>query len=152
MSNFLRSRSETADFEEPNSVKDNLPELPPIDEVRFINKVVAIVLASGMYLSIGFYLVGLLLLFVKGGKVPDISKEYYHSFGSFFVALLSLSPKSFLYLGTIVLILTPISRVFISIFAFWKEKDRKFVVVTTIVFIVILASVVVGSVFKINVG
>jgi len=122
------------------------------EEVRFINKVVTIILASGMYTTIGFYLIGLILLFINGDAVPQTSLQYFHTFGSFLSSMLSLNPRSFLYLGTISLILTPVSRVFISIFAFWKEKDRKFVVVTTMVFLVIVASVVVGCIFKINVG
>ena len=125
---------------------------PDKSEVQFINKIVAIILASGMYVTVGFYLIGLILLFTKGDGVPEISKQYFHSFGSFLSGTLSLDPQPFLYLGTVSLILTPISRVLISIIAFWKEKDAKFVFVTMVVFIVILASVVVGMVFKINVG
>lgn len=121
-------------------------------EARFINKVVSIILATGMYTTIGFYLIGLALLFVKGDAIPETSNQYFHSLGRFVSSLLSFSPRAFLYLGTISLILTPVSRVLISVFAFWIEKDKKFVVVTTIVFLVIAASVVVGSVFKINVG
>jgi len=123
-----------------------------LQEVRFINKVVTVILATGMYTTVGFYLIGLILFFAKGDSIPQTSMQYFHSFRSVMLAILSLSPRSFLYLGTISLILTPVSRVFISIFAFWKEKDKKFVIVTTVVFLVIVASVVVGSIFKINVG
>jgi len=123
-----------------------------LPELQFINKVVSVILAAGMYATIGFYLLGLILLFAKGDGVPEISKQYFHSFRSFVSGFLSMNPRPFLYLGTISLILTPITRVLISIFAFWKEKDKKFVMVTMIVFMVIFASVVVGMVFKINVG
>ncbi len=121
-------------------------------EAQFINRVVAFILATGMYTTIGFYLVGLILLFIKGDSVPQVAQQYFHSFGDFFSSLFTLDPRAFLYLGTVSLILTPVSRVFISIFAFWKEKDFKFVGITAIVFLVIVASVLVGSVFKINVG
>ncbi len=138
MSDFSHSR-------EPNLQLDK-------SEVQFINKVVTIILATGIYTTVGFYIIGLTLLFTKGESVPEISKQYFHSFGSFISGVLSLNPRSFLYLGTISLILTPVSRVLISIFAFWKEKDKKFVFVTAIVFFVIIASIVVGSIFTINVG
>jgi uncharacterized membrane protein len=121
-------------------------------EVQSINKVVTTVLAVGMYATVGSYLIGLVLLFAKGDLVPEISKQYFHSFGSLVSGILSLNPRAFLYTGTITLILTPISRVLISIFAFWKEKDKKFVFVTMVVFVVILAGVIAGMVFKINVG
>ena len=120
--------------------------------MQFINKVVGIILAAGIWATVGFYLFGLILLFAKGDGVPEISKQYFHSFGSFMSEFLSLDPRPFLYLGTISLILTPVGRVLISIFAFWKEKDMKFVFVTMIVFGVIIVSVIFGMLFKINVG
>ncbi len=121
-------------------------------EIQFINKVVAIILSTGMFATVGFYLIGLILLFIKGRPIPSLSDQYFHSFGEFFSYLTTLHPRAFLYLGTVCLILTPVSRVFISIIAFWKEKDFKYVGVTFIVFMVIVISVIIGSVFKINVG
>ncbi len=121
-------------------------------ETQFINKVVAIILATGMYLTIGLYLIGLVLLFAKGRPIPSLSGQYFHSFGDFFSSIFSLHPRAFLYLGTITLILTPVSRVLISIIAFWKEKDFKYVGITAIVFLVIVMSVVAGSVFRLNIG
>jgi len=134
-------------------VKSREPDLQPSgSEVQFINRIVTIILASGMFLTVGFYLIGLVLLFAKGDSAPEVSHQYFRSFGSFFSSVMSLQPGAFLYLGTLTLILTPVSRVLISIFAFWKEKDRRFVLVTAVVFMVIIASIVAGMVFKINVG
>ena len=121
-------------------------------ETQDINKIVSIILATGMYTTIFFYLIGLILVFVKGTPIPKLSQQYFHSFGGFFAALFGLHARAFLYLGTIFLILTPVSRVVISIFAFKREKDYKYVGVTAVVFLIILISVIVGSVFKINVG
>jgi uncharacterized membrane protein len=121
-------------------------------ETQFINSVVAIILATGMYVTVTLYLVGLVLMFAEGTGVPRMSDQYFHSFGTFFSSLFSLRASAFLYLGTITLILTPVSRVLISIFAFWKEKDFKYVGITAVVFMVIMISVLVGSVFKLNVG
>ncbi|MGO9482032.1 MAG: DUF1634 domain-containing protein [Candidatus Kryptoniota bacterium] len=132
-------------------VAERVPQ-PDKMEVRFINKVVANILAIGIYTTVGFYLIGLILLFAKGDSVPDVSSQYFHSLRTLLSGILSLNPRSFLYLGTVSLILTPVSRVLISIFAFWMEKDRKFVFVTAMVFLVIIASIVVGSIFKISVG
>ncbi len=125
---------------------------PDISEVKFINRIVSTILASGMYATVGFYLIGLFLLFVKSDAVPEVSKQYFHSFGSFLSGVLNLNARPFLYIGTITLMLTPISRVLVSIFAFWLEKDKKFVIVTAVVFIIIMSSVLVGSVFRINPG
>ncbi|HEY9166748.1 MAG TPA: DUF1634 domain-containing protein [Candidatus Kryptonia bacterium] len=121
-------------------------------EGRALTKVVAFILGTGMYTTVALYLAGLILLFAKGGTAPALSRQYFHSFGDFFSGLVTLDARAFLYLGTITLLLTPVSRVFISIFAFWRERDFKFVGITLIVFLVIVASVLVGSVFKINLG
>ncbi len=121
-------------------------------ETQDINKIVSIILATGMYATIFFYLIGLILVFVRGTHIPKLSQQYFHSFGGFFTSLFGLHARAFLYLGTIFLILTPVSRVIISIFAFKKEKDYKYVGVTTVVFLIILISVLIGSIFKINVG
>lgn len=121
-------------------------------ETQDINNIVSIILATGMYTTIFLYLVGLILVFARGTPIPKLSQQYFHSFGDFFTDLFSLRARAFLYLGTISLILTPVSRVAISIFAFRREKDYKYVGVTTVVFLIILISVIVGSVFKIKVG
>jgi uncharacterized membrane protein len=137
---------------EPQIRAQRLDFQPEKSEVQFINKVVGVILGAGMYTTVALYLIGLVLLFAKGDSVPDVSRQYFNSLSSFFSELLSLEPRAFLYLGTIALILTPVSRVLISIAAFWRERDRKFVFVTAFVFLVILAGVIVGLVFKINVG
>jgi len=125
---------------------------PKASEVQYINKVVAIILSTGMYLTTAFYAVGLILVLAKGDGVPHLSQQYFYSVASFLMGIVRLDPRAYLYLGTICLIMTPVSRVFISIFAFWKEKYFKYVAVTAVVFLVIVASVIIGSVFKINVG
>jgi uncharacterized membrane protein len=121
-------------------------------EIQQINHVVAVILTIGMYTTIFFYVVGLVLFFVKGAPEDPLSGQYFHSFASFLNNLIHLQPESFLYLGTVTLILTPISRVFISIFAFLRDRDYKFVFITITVFCVILASIIVGSVFKMKIG
>ncbi len=129
-----------------------MDEIQLKSETKFINRVVAIILATGMYTTIAFYAIGLAILYIKGDSVPSLSEQYFHSFGSFFSSLFTLHARAFLYLGTVTLILTPVSRVLISVFAFWKEKDYKYVGVTIVVFLVILVSVLIGSVFKLNLG
>lgn len=121
-------------------------------EIQQINHVVAVILTIGMYTTIFFYLVGLILFFVRGSAEDALSAQYFHSFYAFFNNLLHLQPEAFLYLGTVTLILTPISRVFISIFAFIHDRDYKFVLITLLVFCIILASILVGSIFKVKIG
>ncbi|MGC8653021.1 MAG: DUF1634 domain-containing protein [Candidatus Kryptoniota bacterium] len=121
-------------------------------EIQQINHVVAVILTVGMYTTIFFYVVGLVLFFIKGSVEDPVSAQYFHSFFAFYNSLIRLQPEAFLYLGTITLILTPISRVFISIFAFMRDRDYKFVFITLLVFCVILASILLGSIFKVKIG
>lgn len=54
-------------------------------------------------------------------------------------------PTIILMVATIILILTPILRVLISIYAFFVDRDRKYVVVTSTVLLVIILTIVLGA-------
>ncbi len=121
-------------------------------ETQYINRIVGIILATGMYVTIGLYAAGLILALIEDSRIPSTAHQYFPSISVFISSLTHLDARTFLYLGTLSLILTPVSRVFISIFAFWKEHDFKYVGVTSVVFVIILISVIIGSVFKIAIG
>ena len=57
-----------------------------------------------------------------------------------------ITPEGILYLGVIILLLSPVGGVFISIFYYGYMKDRKL----TIVSIIVLFLMVIGVVFKIG--
>ena len=59
---------------------------------------------------------------------------------------LALRARSIIQLGLVALILTPILRVAFSLVGFAFERDRKYVVITSIVLVVLLYSLVIGSV------
>ncbi len=50
--------------------------------------------------------------------------------------------KSLIQLGLFVLILTPISRVAMSVFFFLRERDRIFVVITSVVLLILLGGLI----------
>lgn len=60
-----------------------------------------------------------------------------------FGGLSVLDPVSLIELGVILLIATPVSRVFVSILLFGAEKDRLYVAVTTVVLVLLLFSMLV---------
>lgn len=117
-----------------------------------VNKIVTTTLRIGMSVTILVYLFGIVLSFLKLQKVPSISHQYFSSVGAFFSGIGSLDPRAFLLLGTVSLIFTPAACVFFSIFAFWKHKDFKYVGVSAVVFLIIMISVFIGSVFKVKLG
>lgn len=119
---------------------------------RHINKSVETTLTIGMNFTVGVYLIGLVLAFVSRKAVPAIPDQYFKSIGGFFLGLSRFEPQAFLFLGTLSLILTPVVCVFTLIVAFWRSHDYKYVGVAIIIFLVIVASVIVGTVFKSHTG
>lgn len=58
--------------------------------------------------------------------------------------LARLDPASWMRVGTLVLILTPVLRVVLACLAFARDRDGKFVAVTGVVLLVIVLTVVLG--------
>ena len=122
-----------------------------IVELELVERIIAKILAIGIFFSSFFYVAGLILVFIKGEKI-NIGNFSFVSLGDFFYGFVSLNPKSFLFMGTVVLIFTPISRVVLSIYLFAKKKESKFVAITLIVAFIILISVLMGVVFSLKLG
>lgn len=70
----------------------------------------------------------------------------------FFYNMFLLEPEPYLYAGSLTLIFTPILRVFISIYFFYKNNDKKFFLVTAIVGIILLLSILIGIFFSLKLG
>jgi uncharacterized membrane protein len=121
------------------------------EEADIISRVVSSILSTGIYTTSAFYLTGIILFFIQGAAIPDLHNQCFHTLHSFLKSILGLDPGPFFYLGTVSLILTPISRVGASIVSFMYERDRKFALVTAIVAIIIATSVTIGLVFHIKV-
>lgn len=105
-----------------------------------------------MYTTVSLYVIGMILSFVKLKHVPMLSHQYLGSMGGFLEGLVRLDPRPFLLLGTVALIFTPAACILISVFTFWRRRDFKYVGVTAAVLLVIVVSVVIGSIFKVKVG
>jgi len=57
--------------------------------------------------------------------------------------IVSFAPFSWIELGVIILIATPVARVLISVFLFAAEKDRLYVLITAVVLALLLFSMLV---------
>lgn len=119
----------------------------PLHENGKINTIVSSILAIGMYITFGLYFVGIIIFFVQGGSIPKTSLQYFHNWHQLIKGIYYLTPEPFFYLGTIVLILTPVSYIAAAIFVFLWERNYRFVVVTIIIASVIALSILIGSVF-----
>jgi uncharacterized membrane protein len=100
------------------------------------------VLSVGSYLAAFLTLVGL-ILFLFTGQIPGIEGESRPlSFSLFFSGLKEKSPLTFLNLGILVMMLTPLLRVITAGFSFFLEKDYKYVWIASGVFIILLISII----------
>lgn len=130
-----------------NSTKDQpQPVASPQAEENVYSDVYRLLIA-GMVVTNILFVIGLVLALLHPHYFPlsaDWVRSQYH-WRTVASGLMHGNPSSYMMLGTLLLILTPIARVLVSIYAFWVDHDRKYVVVTLIVMIVIILTVVLGK-------
>jgi uncharacterized membrane protein len=105
-----------------------------------IERMVNRVLVVGVALSVALMAAGLVLGVVDRQGLP----AHVVSLGDLPSALGSLDPAAYLSLGVMVLIATPFVRVAGSIVAFAREHDRRYVLITVVVLVVMCVSVALG--------
>lgn len=116
-----------------------------------LEKAIGIALRIGVALSVIFILVGMVLLFLDGGaagyslsQITQTNSPVNTSTFSFMQVISGLSQLdgiSFILMGLIILIATPITRVALSIFGFFFERNWLYVAITTIVFIDLIIAI-----------
>ena len=105
------------------------------------------VLLGGVVLAAAIILAGLALFLVKGTAGESLSdlvdqQKAAVDFGSILRGIGGADGKSLIQLGLFVLILTPISRVAMSLFFFLRERDRVFVAITAVVLLILLSGLI----------
>jgi len=119
-----------------------------------MNVVIGEVLRYGVILSGAIILVGIISLAATNGLTGITGMLTYNpnvvphdnidvSLGGLAQGLVTLSAFSWIELGVIVLIATPVSRVVISVFLFAAERDRLYVLITAVVLALLLFSMLV---------
>lgn len=102
------------------------------------------VLMAGMIVSTALFAFGLIRAMMLHTYFPltqDWVRAHYH-WSVVAHGLATMDPTVLMMVATILLILTPVARVVVSIYAFWVDHDRKYVAVTSIVlFIMVLTYV-----------
>lgn len=101
-------------------------------------------LRGGTALSAALVVFGLVLLAVRGGPTLATPPAPFH-LATLASELVNLQPFGFLLLGLVVLVLTPVSRVAISVALFAASGDRPFMWLTITVLTILLVSVIVGA-------
>jgi uncharacterized membrane protein len=116
-----------------------------------IEKVVSVVLRTGVIISGFIVLLGGIYFLVRHGREP----VNYHTFqgqtfsGHYIVEIvrgaLRLQGRSIIQLGVLCLIATPIVRVVVSLIGFALERDRTYVLITSLVLVILLYSLISGA-------
>jgi uncharacterized membrane protein YfcA/uncharacterized membrane protein len=116
-----------------------------------IAKSIGWILQGGVMLSALVIVLGLLLLPSRpGGLTPERVLAFPQTLSQVGAGLLVLRPQAVITLGLLLLVATPIVRVAASIVAFAIERDRRYVLITLIVLVILLCSLFFGGISPTN--
>ena len=104
------------------------------------------VLLAGMVVSTALFAAAIVKALLRPEFVPltpEWIKQQYH-WSVIVHGIATFDPTVMMLLATALLVLTPIARVVVSVYAFRVDHDRKFVIITLIVLLVIILTVVLG--------
>ncbi len=104
------------------------------------------VLLGGMLVSTSLFIIAIVRALLRPTFVPltrSWIRQHYH-WSIIVQGITSLDPTVIMLIATVLLILTPVSRVVVSIYAFAVDRDRKYLVVTSMVLLVMAITVVLG--------
>lgn len=106
------------------------------------NDIIGWILQGGVILSAALIIIGLLLLPTRpGGLSTERLLNFPQTLYAVRIGLFQLQPQAIISLGLLVLIATPVVRVAASTVTFILEHDRKFVIITLIVLVILLFSI-----------
>ena len=122
---------------------------------REIEDIISLILRWGVTISIIVIAAGLLVLLVTGqtGVGPLVFEgKLYPRLGpgptgprDVLAQLIPPRPYGLIALGLLLLILTPIIRVATSLAVFARDRDRAYILITSLVFVVLLVSLLLGA-------
>ena len=101
------------------------------------------ILRIGVVVAAVVILFGLVLTFATG-TTGYPAGVHPHRIMSILRGTVQLKPYAVLMTGIFLLILTPVLRVAVSIYAFIKEKDRLYAIITSVVLVILAFAMVLG--------
>lgn len=118
---------------------------------RDIELLVGRLLRTGVITASCIVLLGGILFLIQHGSSPMPSYHHFNgedssftTFGSIISSTLQFNAKGIIQFGVMVLIATPVLRIALSLLGFALEKDKLYVIITTIVLCVMLFSTIGG--------
>ena len=112
-------------------------------EMAQVETIIGRILQIGVIVSAIIMAIGLVLFLVTGqsgypGSTVPTSVQ------TILTGVIQFRPYAVMMLGVYCLILTPVLRVIVSIYAFYREKDRLYVAITTAVLVILIVALVIG--------
>jgi uncharacterized membrane protein len=111
-----------------------------------VYSVVYYALLGGMIASTILFVIGIVRALMHPAYYP-LSEEWvrsHYSVSWVMHGLATLDPVALMMVASVLLILTPVARVLVSIYAFLVDRDFKYVAITGIVFLIMALTVVAG--------
>lgn len=112
-------------------------------EMAQVETIIGRILQVGVIFSAIIMLIGLVLFLVTGNSGYN-GNFVPRQMDMILAGTMQGRPYAIMMLGVYCLILTPVLRVIVSIYAFYKEKDYLYVAITTLVLIILLIALVIG--------
>ena len=114
-------------------------------ELQDVEMIISKALRAGVVISGTVIFIGLLIFLLSGNS--GYPESVYPSKPSEIIrGLLELKSYAVIMTGIMILIATPVFRVGVSIIVFAVEKDYLYVKITTVVFLILIVSMILGKV------
>ena len=113
------------------------------DEMSQVERTIGYVLQIGVYISITIIIFGIILWF-KNGSLGYLTADFPNRLQAILYGVIKLKAYAVIELGIFCLIFTPVLRVIVSIYAFYKENDVIYVYITTFVLIILMVGMGIG--------
>jgi uncharacterized membrane protein len=114
-------------------------------KIEEVEATISNLLRIGVLLSAAIILIGL-VMFLITGKSGYPGNYFPSNPVEIIKGLVLAKPYAIILTGLIILVFTPVFRVGVSIIVFAKEKDYLYVKITSVVFVILLISFVLGKV------
>lgn len=112
-------------------------------EMNQVELLIGKIMRIGVLIAAFVMIIGLSLLLVTG-KSGYPGTLYPTTLQAIIAGVCAFKAAAWMMLGIFLLILTPVLRVVISIYAFAKEKDYLYVWITSIVLVILVISFIIG--------
>ena len=136
-------------------MNDATPPPPRDARARAVEIIISDLLKIGVVTSLTIVVFGTIISFVHHhdylSQQPPLQRltmpgaAFPHTIHDVIQGIKDFRGQSIVMIGLLLLIATPVLRVGVSIFGFIYEKDRIYIAITTIVFVLLLLSFVLGK-------